>query len=144
MIAPDRIGRKVKFRIELVPQTFVHLAGRQIESAELSGFAVPTVIDVQRPVVEAYGPPANRPTLIERFELGETSLVHDGDRVGIHIDLSTLELPPLCHFRFVRTVAAQEFEAAIFSLVGLEKLNVTPGKVDLHLIGRRAAASDGA
>jgi hypothetical protein len=134
MITSERLGKKTGFRIDFVPGTPVFLADRQIMTAELKGSVVPTVLDVQCPIVEAYGNPLERTDAqIERFQLGETSIVHDGDRVAIHVDVSKLDLPPLCHFRFIRTIASREVDVDVFSIVGIDKLTVTSGPIDLHL-----------
>jgi len=35
-----------------------------------------------------------RDVIVERFEIGESSIVHNNDRIATEIDLSSVELPP--------------------------------------------------
>ena len=88
------------------------------------------------PVVEAYGAPRDGASaVIERFDLGETSIVHDDDRVAIIVDIAKIDLPPLCQFRFVKTNGTCDLEIERFELRGLEKLAVSPGMVSVVLKG---------
>jgi len=135
LITPRKIDQETRFGIEIEPPADIRIGGRRIRSAGLDGKASVLVLSVCCPVVEAYAAPASAPAaIVERFELGETSIVHEGERVAIFVDVSVLELPPLCQCQFVRTAGDQEMDCVSFSLVGVEKLFVIrPGPINLRI-----------
>ena len=84
------------------------------------------------PRVETYGAPSQEEpdAVIERFGLGETSVVHDGDRIAVLLDISALALPPLCQFGGVKTSTdGHQLNYEAFELVGIEKLQVVHGPI---------------
>ena len=106
------------------------LAGDRVRLLELNGSARVVRLALECPRVEAYGPPADvaAETVVERFSLGETSIVHDRNRVAVLLDLSTIELPPLCQFVGLKTDTSGrlvDFERLEF--VGVDKLQVVRG-----------------
>jgi hypothetical protein len=80
--------------------------------------------------------PAQREATVERFALGETSIVHHEDRIAIDIDLARAELPPLSQIRYIRTTSAEELDYESFAICHPRNLQVTAGpvKVDLYAI----------
>ena len=84
----------------------------------------------------SYGQPTEtvtqREVTVERFELGETSIVHHDDRIAIDIDLSAVELPPLSQVRYFRTSSAEELEHESFAITNPGKLRVV-GRLTVDL-----------
>ena len=91
LITPENINNRVRFGIKLEPAADFHIAGRRVRLAELAGHASVLVLAVRCPVVEVYGSPAGAASaIVERFDLGETSIVHENERVGVFIDVQNM------------------------------------------------------
>lgn len=86
--------------------------------------------------IEAYGAPsqnfATRDAIIERYDVGETAIVHDGHRISTHIDLSALNLPPLHQFRYVAVNGKETLDHEVFSISGHEALYVNGGPIEIE------------
>jgi hypothetical protein len=99
------------------------LVSQPISSTQVLGYGEPTQ-------------PANmREATVERFKLGETSIIHHGNRIAVEIDLSAVTLPPLSQVRYIRTTLASEGEVEneSFAIRHPEKLGVSgPLIVDLY------------
>jgi hypothetical protein len=117
----------------------VSLCEKRLVQARLHGSAGLLSQQVKCPVVSAYGDPstsaANREVAVQSFDLGDTSIVHKGKRVSMHLDLSLVKTPPLCQFRYVSTKGDDEVDVEVFSLAGLEHLNVREGTIALEVYG---------
>ena len=75
----------------------VRLCGESVIDVQIEGKAKLVSQEVHAPTVSTYGSPtepqANREAIIERFPLGETSIVHDGHRLSTFIDISHVKMP---------------------------------------------------
>ena len=77
---------------------------------------------------------------VEHFALGETSIIHDNDRIAIDMDLSELQLPPLSQVRFLRTSAATNLDFESFAITRPEALRAKGElKVTLYSISANDA-----
>jgi len=87
--------------------------------------------EIKRPAVRAYGAPKLTPrgrnVVVENFELGETSIIHDNEKVSILIDLRFVNVPPLTQFRYCKTYGRQEMNFDRFEIVGIEAIGLSPG-----------------
>jgi hypothetical protein len=98
-------------------------------------------LDVAPSPVYAYGEPnkdfGQREAMIQAFSsLGKTSITHSESRIWTFLDLSELEIPPFCQFRFCRQDAGEELdhEAIEFQLGRhLEQLKVTGKDLKVNL-----------
>jgi hypothetical protein len=115
------------------------VCGESVIDVEIQGKAKLIAKNVEAPTVSAYRCPSDSETsdvtIVEQFPLGETSIVHDGDRISTHIDLSKVEIPPLHQFRYVWVRSPRDVEHEVFSLGGIEKLYVGNGKIDVVVAG---------
>jgi hypothetical protein len=98
---------------------------------------------VSQPIISTqvlgYGEPTQtanlREATVERYKLGETSIVHHGNRIAVEVDLSGATLPPLSQIRYIRTTLATEGEVEneSFAIRHPEKLGIAgPLTVDLY------------
>jgi Restriction endonuclease len=144
MITEARINTDVEFGVLGEPDGLLLLT-RRVRFMAIQGRARAVLSRLSCPKVEAYGEPGLGvpDAVIQRFNLGETSIVHDGERAGVVVDISAIQLAPLCQFRFVKT-AGSGGDGTIESLelIGVERLNVTPGPIKL-MICRAADFSSG-
>jgi hypothetical protein len=134
MITDARINTDVEFGVLCEPDGLL-LLSRRVRFMAIQGRARAVLSRLSCPRVEAYGEPGLRAdAIVQRFNLGETSIVHDGDRAGVVVDISAIQLPPLCQFRFVKTEGAErDGTIESFELIGVERLNVTPGPIKLGI-----------
>ena len=117
----------------------VTVGGKRLYEARMEGSARLLLQQVRCPVVSAYGvlPASNsdREAIVQKFELGDTSIVHKNDRISLHLDLASVKTPPLGQFQYVATEGDKEVDFEIFSLTGLEQLNVREGTISLTVFG---------
>lgn len=131
--------RMTHFGVRIRPENDIRLCGEPILELCLEGCACLAAKPISSPWTFRYGEPTqsiiDREVTVQRFTLGETSIVHHGPRIAIDIDLSALELPPLSQTRFFRTTSAEELEHESFAITSPRSLRVTgPMKVELYAL----------
>jgi len=118
-------GLTVRFGLRLELLGF-HVSGERVIEVDFRGEARLISQQVVSPVVVAYGRPGDSPrernANIEKFSLGETSIVHEADRISVFLDVSQQDMPPFCQFRFFRLQHENEMDHASLELVGVERL----------------------
>lgn len=119
----------------------VKLCGEQVLEIGFEGNGRLVSQPISSTRVFGYGEPTQaanrRDATVERFKLGETSIVHHGNRIAVEIDLSGVTLPPLSQIRFIRTTLASEGEGEheSFAIRHPEKLGIAgPLTVDLYRV----------
>ena len=80
---------------------------------------------------------AAREAAVEDFpSLGNTSIIHGGDRISTFLDLSELTISPFCQFRFWRQGAGEELDHEILELQlgrNFEQLKVSGKGMNVRL-----------
>jgi hypothetical protein len=119
----------------------IDLSGELVREISLEGKVRLGERRITSPRVLGYGDPtqaaAHRKVLLEQFE-GETTIVHDGERIAIDIDLLALALPPLSQLRYFRVTSVDEVDHESLAITNPEKFGVTgPVSVDLYEIRAR-------
>lgn len=143
--ADENPGRVVSFTLRLVLDGFL-VCGEPIQEVVFSGKAGLLERGASTPIVRAYGEPnkdsEEREAMVETFPaLGKTSVAHVGTRISTFIDLSQVEVPPFCQFRFVKQDVQQEVEHKAIEFHGLERLLVVKGEgMKLRLVAPGAKA----
>lgn len=136
LLRDERVGHTASFRIRLQLENFL-LCSEPVVEVEFAGKAQVIAQNMVCPVVVAYGSPERgveqRDVVVEQFALGESSVIHDASRITIHIDISTLYMPPFCQFRFVNVSGKEEMDHEAFELVGVEKLRVPGGRMKINI-----------
>ncbi|MDP3269797.1 MAG: restriction endonuclease [Legionella sp.] len=93
-------------------------------------------IPLSIPQVLLYKEPSNpiQGTYIQNFNLGETRVIHNGKNVSINLDISKLDLPPLCQFQFVDFHSDETVDIECFELMGAaESMKIKPGPFTITL-----------
>ena len=125
LLADENAGRTVEFALRLQFQGF-SLCGERVVEVEFRGSAGLTSREIVSPVVLGYGEPGqgdgNREVLIELFPLGRTCITHDSNRISKLLDVSKLEMPPFCQFRFFRVSSECETDHQAVEFFGVERL----------------------
>ena len=120
--------RTSRFHVLIRPE-MVDLCGKPVLEIGLEGKARLVAQPITSPGVFGYGKPTQAPTqreaTVERFELGETSVVHSDDRIAVDIDLSAIELPPLSQIRYFRTTSTDELYHESFAITNPDRFGVS-------------------
>jgi hypothetical protein len=114
----------------------VLLCGEPVLEMGLDGKSRLVAQAITSPGVYGYGEPSRAPkereAIVERFDLGETSVVHQKGRIAVDIDLSSLALPPLSQIRYFRTASANELDYESFAITSPQKVHVS-GRLGVRL-----------
>jgi Restriction endonuclease len=142
LVNAENAGREVSFGLRLQLDGF-QLSGESVLEVDFRGKVALTSKEISSPVVSAYGNPKSAPmqreATIEQFSLGGTSILHAADRISVFLDVSQLEVPPLCQFRFFRLAGHDDVCHEAIELVGLERLWVKGGKMKVNLFSNVAS-----
>ena len=102
------------------------LSGERVLQVEFQGKARLISHEAIAPAVFAYGESDHsareKEVTVEKFSLGETSIVHVASRIFLFLDVSQEKLPPFCQFRFFELSAENEIDHDSIEFVGLDKL----------------------
>lgn len=114
LLARGELDRPVRFGLKIQFDGF-QLCGAPVLEVDFSGEARLIAMQVAPSIVYSYGEPDEssdgRDEAIQDFpSLGKTSIAHSGERIWTFLDLSELEVPPLCQFRYWRQNAGQEMD----------------------------------
>lgn len=132
----ERTGRTVEFGLRLQLDGF-QLSGEPVVAVDFRGKAVLISKQVESPAVFVYEDAnhssTQRDAMLENFSLGEISIVHDASRISLFLDLSQIEMPPFCQFRFFRLAAQDEMDHEGVELAGLDRLWVKGGRMKINI-----------
>lgn len=139
-LAGTEQSETVGFTLRLQFDDF-RLCGELVMEVTFRGRACLIPKRVKSSAVLAYGDPeenfVQREATIERFLLGETSIVHDADRISVLLDISQLEMPPFCQFRFFESSGEEEMNYEAFEFYGREKLWVIGQGMKVKICSQR-------
>lgn len=137
LLIHENRGHVGRFYLRLQLEEF-HLCGEPVIEVDFAGRAKLLSRDVACPAVLAYGAPelarGQRDVVVEKFSLGESSIGHSRSRVTVLLDISNLEMPPFCQFRYARLSAKEEMDMELFELVGVERLAATGGNMAVSIV----------
>ncbi len=112
--------RNVGFGVRLRPVS-VELGGCPVVEVALDGRAKLMEQPIPSHSVVAYGEPrltaARRDATVEKFVLGQTSIVHHGNKVDVEVDLSGVQLPPFSRARFFRVKGSEVVYHERFAII---------------------------
>jgi hypothetical protein len=126
LIATESVDQPVSFKLRLEP-IGLQLCGETVIEAGFTGRAYLTSKDIAASTVFAYGQPSadfhSREATIEAFQLATTNIIHHDTKISTFLDISGLEMPPFCQFRFFRVIGGGGWiDHDSLEIVGLEKL----------------------
>jgi hypothetical protein len=129
LLASNLIGRDVGFRIRCKLEGFT-VGGEPIIQVGWRGIAKLAMREVLCATVHRYSSPLDNSSsgsaFVERFHLGETSVIHDDHaRISVVLDISSIPLPPMAQFRFATISSPTLLEHESLELIGVERLNVS-------------------
>lgn len=135
LVAEEQAGQTAKFAIRLQLDGF-NLCGESVVEVDFRGNARLVSKNVDPRAVFRYGEAgknsAEREATVEAFRLGQTSVIHDGTRISMLLDISQVEMPPFCQFRFFR-VSGGEMDYEAIELDGVEKVWVRGGRMRINI-----------
>jgi hypothetical protein len=109
------------------------VCGERVLEVAFRGKARLFDMEVAPPVISGYGAPkknaTRREAIVEDFvTLGKTSIAHKGNRISIFLDVSQVQVPPFCLFRYFRTSGEQVMDHDSLELYGIDKRLRVEGK----------------
>jgi hypothetical protein len=132
--------KNVKFRVNFKIEGFT-LCGFRVLEIQSEGRAFLEEIKLNVPEVLAYGAPlvetSERNVFIQKFNLGETRIIHHDGHISISLDLSKIEIPPYWQFGFVNVSCDQENYHDSFEVIHPEKMMMKLDKLNLAIVGIR-------
>jgi hypothetical protein len=134
LMGAEHAGRTVSFDIRLQFPRF-QLQGESVIEVDFRGKACLNAREIMSKAVLGYGEPrsAQRQATVEKFSLGETSIVHDVDRISVFLDISQVVMPPFCQIRRFRIAGHNEMEHEAVELRGIDKLSVLWNKLKVNI-----------
>jgi hypothetical protein len=136
LILKENRNKKVSFCVRAKIDNFL-LQRKEVKEIEVKGKAVLEKIDLNIPVALAYGVPESnkkdRNTYIQKFNLGQTDIVHNNGNISICLDLSKLDAPPFWQFRFMETNGEKENFFKKLEIIDPEKLSMKVDKCKVRI-----------
>jgi hypothetical protein len=135
LISGEHAGQTVAFGIRLQLAGF-QLSGESVVEVDFRGKACLISKEVSLNAVLSYGEPddcARRDVTVETFSLGGTSIVHHGNRISVFLDVSQVQMPPFCQFRFFRLTGQDEMDHEAIELAGCDKLWVVGDRININI-----------
>jgi hypothetical protein len=130
--------KKIKFIFDFILDDFT-LNGIDILAIETKGVAFVEEIKLAIPGHIAYGNPndegTDRCVFIQKYNLGNTRVIHSGEDVSISLDLSELDVPPYWQFRYVELNGGGGYNIECFELVDPHVLYMKVDMVNLSIAG---------
>lgn len=128
--------RPINFLAEFFIGDFF-LDGREVQSVETKGVAHLEELVLTIPEYEAYGDPSeaglDRDVYIQKYNMGETRVIHRGEDISLTLDLSKMDLPPYWQFRYVELHGEGRHNHECFELINPEKIIMNVDKVNLAI-----------
>lgn len=125
LIIKENRNKTVSFGVRFKIDGF-DLQGKVVREIEVKGSADLEKMDLNMPLTLAYGQPSTdvkeRNVYIQKFNLGQTSIVHHQGSVSVCLDLSNLDIPPYWQFRFFETSGDQENYIDKLEIISPEKV----------------------
>lgn len=135
LIVKENLGNKVNFSARFEIGDF-SLQGKVVRLVEVKGSARLEKIDLNVPLTLAYGSAEigkeERNVYIQKFDLGQTSVMHHDGKISTCLDLSKLDVPPYWQFRFLEVAGQHENYHESLEIIEPEKINI---KVDKVIVG---------
>ena len=128
--------RPIDFMAQFSIEDFF-LDGRQVQSVETKGVAHLETIILAIPEHEAYGDPADsgveRDVYIQKYNMGQTRVIHRGEDISVTLDLSKMELPPYWQFRYVELHGGGWHNHECFEMISPEKIIMKVDGINLSI-----------
>jgi hypothetical protein len=138
LIVKGNRNKRVNFHVKFNIEDFV-LCNRAVKEVWAEGVASLEEKRLMIPEVLAYGEPClendKRSVYIQKFNMGETSVVHHDGHISVTLDLSGFEAPPYWQFRYVTVSSEHEDYMDSLELLYPEKIIMSVDKINLNIIG---------
>ena len=136
LILKENRNKKVNFSVRIKIDNFL-LQRKEVKEIEVKGKAVLEKKDLNIPMALAYGVPGSntkdRNIYIQKFNLGQTDIMHNNGNISICLDLSKLEVPPFWQFCFMETIGKGENYYEKLEIIAPEKINMKIDKCKVRL-----------
>ena len=139
LILEENRNKNVSFGVMLKIENFL-LQGKVVEGIEVKGKVALEKIDLNVPTAIAFGVPntniKERNVYIQKFNLGQTEIIHHNKNLSVSLDLSKLDVPQFWQFRYIKINASDENSIEKLEIIDPEKINMKVGKCIVNLLTR--------
>jgi hypothetical protein len=139
LIIEENRGKRFKFRANFFIEGF-ELCGYKVQEIQSEGFAYLEEIKLHVPEVLAYGEvemeSKERNVYIQKFNLGDTKVIHHDGHIAMSLDLSKLDIPPYWQFRFVEVLSNHENYFDSLDIVHPEKIIMPVDEINVSITGK--------
>jgi hypothetical protein len=137
LLLPKNRDKIISFRYRFkIDDLF--LSSQKVQEFEVSGKATLEEIELCIPETLGYGIPddaSERSVIVQKYNLGNTYIVHHNDSISISLDLSKLDVPPYWQFRFVNVESKFMVNQECFEIVEPMKIVMNIDKVNMGIHG---------
>jgi hypothetical protein len=138
LLLPENRAKKINFTIRFKIEDFF-LSNQKVQEIEVSGKASIEEIKLCVPETAGYGTPldnaAKRTVIVQKYNLGNTYIVHHNNSISLSLDLSKLEVPPYWQFRFVNVESDRMVNHECFEIIEPLKIVMNVDKVNMGIHG---------
>ena len=135
-LAEENREKRFTFFTDFFIEDF-YLDSRKVQGIETKGAFVLEEIKLTVPEYIAYGDPEDegrlRDIYIQKYNLGDTRVIHRGEDISVSIDLSKMDIPPYWQFRYIEMDGGGVHNHECLELVCPEKVIMKVDKINLAI-----------
>ena len=131
-------NKVINFKVRFIIEDFF-LSGQKVKEIEVAGKASLEEIELCVPETIGYGAPLDdavkRSVIVQKYNLGNTYIVHHNDTISLRLDLSKLDIPPYWQFRFLNVESESMVNQECFEIVQPHKIIMNIDNVNMEIHG---------
>lgn len=135
-LAEENRKKRFTFSTDFYIEDF-YLVNRKVQGIETKGAFFLEEIQLTIPEHMAYGNPEDeghlRDIYIQKYNLGNTRVIHRGEDISVSIDLSQMDIPPYWQFRYIEMDGGGVHNHECLELVCPEKVIMKVDKINLEI-----------
>lgn len=136
LLAKENRDKGISFKTNFALNNFT-IDKKEVKSIQATGKAYLETINLNLLENLSYGVASEktieRPIIVQKYNLGQTHIIHKGSDISILIDLSLLELPPFWQFRYITIKDGGIHKIDQFEIMDFRKLTMNIDKVSLSI-----------
>lgn len=131
--------KPINFFLEFSIEDF-YLDGKKVQCIETKGTFYLEKMNLNIPEHMAYGNPydtgKDRDIYIQRYNMGETKIIHHGEDIAVCLDLSKMDIPPYWQFRFVEMHGEGVYKPHCIEMINPENIVMKVDKFNLTVANK--------
>ena len=140
-LAKENRNKPINFTFSFSIENF-YLDNRKVQSIETKATVYLEEINLNLPEHLAYGNPydagISRDIYIQKYNMGETQIIHRGENISVSLDLSKMEIPPYWQFRYVEFLGGGLHNYKCLELIDPGKIIMKVNSIDLTITNNKS------